>query len=787
MDFLRFLRLSARWGFWGALVAVLWVGTLDVWPDPIGPYLDASFHHAFYYFHQHHLQAGRDYVFTYGPLGHFLFAYEHGFFPYKLLWETAVNLLFAVTAVAVLTRLPSRTAKVMFAIALLILCPSPHIGLKYEFTVLFLGLFAIRAERISLTSLAGVAAVFAAFSLAKFTLLVMSVAAIACLTVRLLANPPRWRAFLPGAAYGAALMITWLAAGQRLANLPAFVRSSLEISRGYTAMTTYGNAGSILLALIALACCGGAALTLLPRLLGSARDLAVLAILGIFTFLEWKHGFVRHDGHAHIFYSYLTLAALSAPAFLPAYDWYAPPRSVLLAYVLPLAVFGICVEYRERAPNSQPQDILADVRSFYRENIKCLRHLRRYVATQDAQAKNEIGQWQLPRTAEEIGSASVDLLGFEQGVMLANGFNWCPRPVFQSYTAYTPSLLQLNADFFRKPCSPEYVLFKLQSIDERLPILEDSLAVIEILRRYNPVFSERSYLLMKRRPTDSPATSPPPPFTVQHTFRLGEEFKLPDVPSTYVKAALRIHYTKLGKLSNALFKPPCIKLCLRTENGVSRTYRIVPEMARAGFLLNPLLESEADVVGLYSKAPGNRVASISVIGDGHVPWALRPDVRLTLEALPDLGAPLDKGVLAHLQYPMMPTLPIAVHPASNAWTCDYAGVPALGLHPDAEMSFPLRPGVREVTGRFGILPGAYEQYKTPGVKFVVEPMPERSERQLLFQRSLDPCARPADRGLQAFAVPLPPACAGRLVCRTTHLPGRGAEFGWAAWTGVKIE
>ena len=42
----------------------------------------------------------------------------------------------------------------------------------------------------------------------------------------------------------------------------------------------------------------------------------------------------------------------------------------------------------------------------------------------------------------------------------ANGWRWSPRPVFQSYSAYTPALDQLNASHLASRESADHILMQ---------------------------------------------------------------------------------------------------------------------------------------------------------------------------------------------------------------------------------------------------------------------------------------------------------------------------------------
>src|SRR6202040_4372562 len=77
---------------------------------------------------------------------------------------------------------------------------------------------------------------------------------------------------------------------------------------------------------------------------------------------------------------------------------------------------------------------------------------------------------------------------------------WNPRPIIQSYSAYTPALVRLNEQHLRGPDAPEWVLFDLQSIDGRLPSLDDGLSWPALLDNYAFTSYNGHFVLMHKKP-----------------------------------------------------------------------------------------------------------------------------------------------------------------------------------------------------------------------------------------------------------------------------------------------
>src|SRR5690606_18800970 len=107
---------------------------------------------------------------------------------------------------------------------------------------------------------------------------------------------------LPGLFVGL-FLVGWMACGQHPANLPAYFHSSWEISQGYLDAMGFASPSAQLylgLAVVALmlAYLLVNTITSTDRVRNAALTLGALAYL----YLNWKHGFIRADGHQIGFY-----------------------------------------------------------------------------------------------------------------------------------------------------------------------------------------------------------------------------------------------------------------------------------------------------------------------------------------------------------------------------------------------------------------------------------------------------------------------------------------------------
>jgi hypothetical protein len=255
---------------------------------------------------------------------------------------------------------------------------------------------------------------------------------------------------------------------------------------------------------------------------------------------------------------------------------------------------------------------------------------QRYEALRSASA--------LPRLSAIVGAATADQFSCDQGVVLLNGWNYRPRPVFQGYSAYTARLLADNATFFRSDRAPRFILWHLDPLDKRFPASEDGPALLEIVRRYHPVAEEDDYLLLERRslqPTDA-VTSP---IVWRRDVPFDEEVQTGALPGATQLVHFHMDESLRGTLTRLLFRPPEVFLRVRTADGQTLRYRLIPALASSTFLLNPLVRDDRDLVRWYRGDEVPRVVAFTVEGSSTARSCYRGNIHVVIERDDSLNGP----------------------------------------------------------------------------------------------------------------------------------------------------
>jgi len=565
------------------------------------------------------LQFGRDIIFSYGPLGHLMSAiYSPRLFVPELVARIAIHILFLILLFVL-----SRRLRLLRRIALIL---SATVVAQYNPQGMYLFMIVAAAwlafvepspnRALLMSGLAfNAATCFVKGTFLFFTLAVM----ILGLTYLIWQRAVRPLA-LSLLSFTLAFLAVWLLAGQQLSGIPAYLSSSFEIASGYGQAMSLQPRAAILAA--GLAGFGSGNLQIMAALVrhrGERGAWFISLVLGLALFTVWKLSFTRADDHTiHLFY-YGIIAVLALPIFY-ADRGTAATRFIDYPTIVVMVACGIFVIHDQTSISFA--DVVRDTRGRYSSNFRALIHPASTRSTCEATFRFGAQMLALPQIKRTIGQATVDVFGYEQAVAIANDLNYTPRPIFQGYSAYTPALVKRNADFYRSAGTPEYVIFRLQTIDTRLPDLDDAEALLVLAQDYRPILTERGYTLLKRK-MDAPGQSTLRIAGVGETA-LGDSVSVPKGVSW-----CQIHFreTLVGKLVGFIYQLP--EICVEFEGSkmVLRPQRIVPRTAANGFLISPLLQTDPDFLDFVN---GNRqeaeIHAFRILPPVGAKWFLQPRV-----------------------------------------------------------------------------------------------------------------------------------------------------------------
>lgn len=555
-------------------------------------------------------RAGVDYVFNYGPLGYFrspLFVDE--LFAVRTLWDVLFHFAVAIVFVHLVTRMPTRTLKVVYVSCVVLLLPQSEA--LYLVAIVGAGFELLTSERWPTWLLALVTAIWATLSLVKFTFFALGVATL-CVASAGAPSPNAFRR--AGTLVGffvTWLLVAWTAARQPLTSFVPFVRYSVEISTGYSdgmLSVTPGALDHVIAAEEVLAFLACIAALALPVILSKRRSLLVLVLVAAGLFLSFKESFVRQDVHHEtVFFAFAAMSTL----WLAMLPHHRDIRALQVAFGF-LAMMGSLRSWSFASGELlRPTGWIparVEMAGINLTRLPAFAQYRAYLKTLDERAREKLA---LPQICRYVGRRTVDMVSVDQQTLLMNGMNYKPRPVFQSYTAYTPALTDLNGAFFRSRRAPEFVITNWMPIDGRYLPHDDPATFFELIWRYQPVLREQDYVLFEKRPKLEHEHRGK--VILRRRFEFGKVLKLPweENRDKLMTISLQFRYTARGKMRKFFFRGEPVDIELRVSNHrIPR--RILPTLAQREFLINPLVNWDYDLLMLYDHQPTDFVRAIRI-------------------------------------------------------------------------------------------------------------------------------------------------------------------------------
>lgn len=591
-------------------------------------------------------QWGRDIVFTFGPYG---YLYQRLFHP-----DLTVQILAGATALALLLGLGIAlavrgagfwTSAAAVAAALVSL---PMIGDSAYFLLPFLAvLLHFRRPTAPRWYLLAAAVYCGLAVLIKTTFAVLALFLLLVVDVdRMLKRRPP---FLVPVALLAALAF-YIAAGQSLSSMPAFISLSLEVAAGFNrAMTVFDS-----LRAVELGAFLAASLTVLTLaaigerksgLLGTWSGALLLVAASAYWFVTYKAGFTRQDLHTLISWTCLgTGAALFAATAGPAFP--TRIRQLLLIGGLAIALLAparMIVQPGVGAPALVHQTLVGTPLQTLRQAAAILANPSGWMAEQQGRRAEAMAAIRA-RNPLPPGDGTIDTIPSIQAAVIAAGYDggaaYCPRPVFQEYSTYTAALIAANLAFVDGHDAPDTVLLAPGSIDNRYPSLAEGPLWPTLLRRYaaaelaGPVRHLNKgidVLILQRRGEDAVVTLGR---EQSLSVGLGTWLAVPDLDAPLM-ARVDLSLSWAGRVLSLLHQTPAVEMSVTLADGSAHGHRLIPDIARQGFVLSPYLPHASAARRLFDGEPwpDNRVVALRIDVPATLRWAFTDPVAISLRAL----------------------------------------------------------------------------------------------------------------------------------------------------------
>lgn len=561
-----------------------------------GSIIDGSWQVALEYALLAKMQFGKEVIFTYGPLGTLNCSASQGYLVgiraiFAVFWASmlawaATDLIFAI----------SGRCRFLFLFWLLAYTCRDELDFHVYLVMAFCCWLLLREQRTNSFSNGLALFTLALLSAIKFTFFFASLASITLYNLNSIIRGCKWKdSTLITAGFGGFFLLVWFLCGQSIANIGSFFINGLEITSGYSdAMALPIQPRLFMVCLVAgfLFIC--LSLLLLWHNRKSVAEPVYILIIMFYAFLLWKHGLVRAD--QHVIYFVLSLPLLAGALLRVAAGDKGQPDGLgcRCATTLFLAVLFFCLTAATITRKDSWQDFTKLPLTIL-DNVSKMEHLLvgNYPAVFASLRSNMgspaatavVGAPDSASLKKIIGNKSVDVVNYRQLDVINAGFNYRPRPIIQSYVAYTPSLQDINLQHYYGKNRPEFVMLSMETIDGRFPTLDDAPLLFEILYNYHLVSRQGDFLVFKDSGLRLPMQRQ---LLFEKTIFEGETIDLQPFNSRPLLAEIDFPKTTGWMLSNLVYAPPLMGILVVSGNK-EKLYRLPSNMTRKGFILNPLL------------------------------------------------------------------------------------------------------------------------------------------------------------------------------------------------------
>lgn len=352
-----------------------------------------------------------------------------------------------------------------------------------------------------------------------------------------------------------------------------------------------------------------------------------LLLFSGFIFLSFKNSFVRSDNHIEIFFNFFLMILSIIVVFIDRFDISNnnakmvnfKSNYVIFAIIVLCTMMGVNININERV--NQITSKFENITNFNEQSVAMLNRENNYLRISD-------------EILDTVGNDTITI--YPTSLMLAayNKLNYVPMPTLQVFSAYTPHLDDLNANFFNGKDAPKYILLSNDTIDGRLPYLEAPRTFEAILTRYYTVSidSDRQVALLALKDFPDEATRN---LIYKNSFGISDSIEIPDnrnVFGNYVTAQFDMKLNLLGKLMKTFAKIPPIEMTLFNADGdVINKGRIIPSNLNmeGGIIVNgsTYMETLSDFMFLTNyHLTDTNVETIKFSGEGLKYYKQQVDV-----------------------------------------------------------------------------------------------------------------------------------------------------------------
>jgi hypothetical protein len=318
----------------------------------------------------------------------------------------------------------------------------------------------------------------------------------------------------------------------------------------------------------------------------------VLFLIGTSIFVLFKQSFVRADGgHVYDFFIYLPLLLLCNLDFhIYNNKWFLKVITLVILFI-PFKFLALeqdkAIEIKGKFPKS---NYISGLNNFTTTSGM-------HLMPNDYKLPNAVLQ--------KIGNKTVDVFPWNILLLLQNNLNYHPRPVLQSYSAYTQYLENMNFEHYNSKNAPEFVIYEVAGIDNRYAFFDESKVNVALIKNYLLIetfdFDGRKVQLLQKKQDFKP-------IKLEKIKEYAMLLNSPLVPQKDVFYEIGIYNSLSGKITSLFSHAPEIRLEMKTSDGYIKEYRTSKMLLETGIFCNQYISESKSLNSLFdSKIDGLKI------------------------------------------------------------------------------------------------------------------------------------------------------------------------------------
>jgi len=566
------------------------------------------------------LQFGTDFLFTYGILGFMAspLVLDYNLWIMSLFFSIFTHFLFIIAVYLFLNHFSARWYLYILFIPILFLILPNLGGFRELFISVSIFLFLILRQKNPQKSdyiiLALCGFLLAVDSLIKYDMLWNSIFLLFgfCVICSFLKRNI-WLSIILIISSVCSFFTIWFFSHQRVSQIIPFLLGGFELTRGYTeAMASPGPLWQVCVGLVSIT------VILIVALFFVKSDNQggfLFIIMNIFLlFTAFKAGFVRHDLHVlEFFFVFLLFFGFSLVIILNSPEKKKNKYRHIVKVLVVLCIGILIVSTFITIPKVMQNNVITQSAS-HDFAIRLLSNQTYFDERVDQQKEIVRKYYSLKSSiSQNISNSSIDIFPWDASLIWAYTMNWSPRPVFQSYTVYTPYLDSINSHHFSFSTeSPEKILYSYGSIDGRYPLFDEPKTFRTILETYSYAGRSGAFILLKR--TQNPSKTSEIVLGCV-TATMGRPAVIPAYNGP-VYGNFLVKYSLWGNLLKVIYKPAPVYIRFELKDGkISPRYRFIPETASDGLLLSKYVSNTEALESVFQRQYTNDIEKIIIETD----------------------------------------------------------------------------------------------------------------------------------------------------------------------------